>query len=110
MKALAIIALLLGLGAVGASVFAKVETHGNYKYMAETLAKEGPATKYDVPLLAEYASTLKRMHLIAWAAGGLALVLGAVAFSKRRGALPVLGIVTGVAGAALSVLSAPPWV
>lgn len=110
MKALAIIALLLGIGAIGASVFAKVETHGNYTYMAETLAKDGPRTKYDVPLLEEYASTLKRMHMIAWAAGGLALLLGAVVFSKRRGVLPVLGIVAGVLGAGLSVLSAPPWV
>jgi hypothetical protein len=48
--------------------------------------------------------------MIAWAAGGLALILGGVAFSKQRGVLPVLGIITGVAGAGLSVLSAPPWV
>jgi ABC-type uncharacterized transport system YnjBCD permease subunit len=114
MKVLAIIALLLGVAAIGASTFAKVETHGNYEYMKETIERDGPATAYDLPLLEEYASTLKTMHLVAWAAGALALVLGLIALSKRKispvpVALPAAAMVAGLLGIGLSLLSAPPW-
>lgn len=106
---------MLGLGSIGASVFAKVETHGNYVSLKETLDKDGPSTAYDKPLLEEYTSTLKRMHLIAWIAGALAIVVGLLALQKQkaarvRGPLPVAAMVFGAAGAGLSVLSAPPWV
>jgi hypothetical protein len=114
MKVLAIVALLLGLAAAGASIFAKVETHGNYVYMKETIEKEGPKTAYDRPLLEEYSSTLKTMHLVAWAAGGLALVLGLIALAKRKSspipvALPSAALVAGLVGIGVSLLSTPPW-
>ena len=108
MKALVIVALLLGLGAVAASVFAKVETHGNYEYMKNELDTRGPATQYDVPLLAEYKSTLDKLHYAAWAAGGLAVLLGALAVRKSPSkALPAAAILLGLAGAGLSFLSMP---
>ena len=108
MKALVIVALLLGLGAVAASVFAKVETHGNYEYMKNELGTRGEQTQYDVPLLAEYKSTLDKLHYIAWAAGGLAVLLGALAVRKSPNkALPATAILLGLAGAGLSFLSMP---
>jgi hypothetical protein len=109
MKALAIVALILALGSIGASVYAKVETHGNYKYMKETIETKGPQTQFDQPLLDSYTDTLKQLHLAAWGAGALAIILGAIAVSKRKGPIPMSAIVLGVAGAALTVLSAPPW-
>jgi len=119
MRALAIIGLILGLGAIGASVFAKVETYPNYKYTAEAVAAGDSGEKIrqiEMIGLADYVSTLKLMHMAAWGAGALALIMGAIAFAKQRvagreqGTLPVLAIVAGLAGAGLSVLSAPPWV
>ncbi len=115
MKALTFLAVLLGLGAIGASVFAKVETYGNFQYMANELATNGPRTEFDVPLLAEYAQTLTRLHLVAWIAGGLALILGVLAYTKTREAriktpLPILAILLGLAGAGLAILSTPPWI
>ena len=108
MKALVIVALLLGLGAVAASVFAKVETHGNYEYMKNELDTRGPATEFDVPLLAEYKGTLDKLHYAAWAAGGLAVLLGAIAVRKSQNkALPAAAILLGLAGAGLSFLSMP---
>jgi len=106
MKILAIVAILLGLGATGASVFAKVETHGNYKYMKGEVDAGRIQTKYDVPLVNEYKATLDKLHLIAWIAGGLALVLGAIALAKSQSkVLPAIGTVLGVAGLLLSFLS-----
>ncbi len=105
MKALAIVALLLGLVAIGASLFAKVETLPNYEYMKGELESGPPSTPYDVPLLEEYKSTIDLMHFIAWGAGGLALVLGGVAYSKRKGVLPLVAAAAGGAGVALSFLS-----
>jgi hypothetical protein len=108
MKALVIVAMLLGLGALAASIFAKVETHGNYEYMKHELETRGPATEFDVPLLAEYKSTLDKLHYAAWAAGGLAVVLGALALRKSSNkGLPAAAILLGLAGAGLSFLSMP---
>ena len=108
MKALTIIAIVLGLGAVGASVFAKVETHGNYQYMKNEVETRGPATPHDIPLLEEYAKTLDTLHYAAWAAGGLALVLGVLALRKSANkGLPAAAILLGLAGAGLSFLSMP---
>ena len=105
MKALAIIALLLGLGAIGASTFAKVETYPNYEYMRGELEIRGPSTIHDVPLLEEYKSTIDLMHIIAWAGGGLAIVLAGVAYRKRKGPLPLVAIGAAVVGVGLSFLS-----
>jgi hypothetical protein len=105
MKALAIVALLLGLGAIGASTFAKVETYPNYEYMKGELESGPPATPYDVPLLEEYKSTIDLMHYIAWGAGGLALVLGIVAYTKRKGPLPLVAAAAGAVGVGLSFLT-----
>lgn len=108
MKALVIVAMLLGLGALAASIFAKVETHGNYTYMKSELETRGPATQYDVPLLEEYKSTLDKLHYAAWAAGGLALLLGAIAMKKSASkGLPIAAIALGAAGIGLSFLSMP---
>ncbi len=111
MKALAIIALVLGLGAVGAAGYAKVETFGNYQSLDKELKDHGPSTKYDVPLLQEYKDTLAHLHMIAWGAGALALVLGGVAMAKAKakGGLPIAAIVLGVVGIGATVLSSPPW-
>ena len=119
MKALAIIALIFGLGAVGASVFAKVEVYGNYEYTASVVKEGGSGGRLaalEDMLLADYIKTLKLMHMLAWGAGGLAILMGAIAFAKQRvagrgqGTLPILAIVVGLVGVGLSVLSAPPWV
>lgn len=119
MKALSIIGLILGLGAIAASVFAKVEVYGNYQYAASVVNEGGGGGRMgmlDALLLADYIKTLKLMHMIAWGAGGVAVIMGAIAFAKQRvagreqGTLPILAIVAGLAGAGLSVLSAPPWV
>ena len=108
MKALSIVAIVLGLAALGASIFAKVEIHGNYKSLGEQIATEGPATAYDIPLLEEYKERLDLMHYIAWGAGGLALILGALAAAKsQKKGLPVVGIILGLAGAGLAFLSMP---
>ena len=107
MKVLAVVAIILGLAAVGASVFAKVETHGNYQYMKGEVDAGRIQTKYDVPLVNEYKATLDKLHLLAWIAGGLALLLGVVALVKSQGgkALPAVAIVLGLAGVALSFIS-----
>jgi hypothetical protein len=118
MKALSIIGLILGLGAIAASVFAKVEVYGNYQYAASTVneGSGGRLGALEALLLADYIKTLKLMHMVAWGAGGVAVIMGAIAFMKQRvagrgqGTLPILAIVAGLAGAGLSVLSAPPWV
>lgn len=115
MKALTILALLVALGGVGASLFAKVETYPNYQSLSQQLAAEGPSTQYDVPLLADYAGTIKLMHYIAFGAAALSLVLGLLAHKKTREGkirtpLPMMAIVIGLIGAGLTVLSAPPWV
>jgi hypothetical protein len=108
MKALVIVALVLGLGAVAASVYAKVETHGNYEYMKTEIETRGPATQFDIPLRDEYKATLDKLHYAAWAAGGLALVLGALALRKsQKKGLPAAAILLGLAGAGLSFLSMP---
>lgn len=108
MKALLIAAFVLGLAALGASIFAKVETHGNYEYMKHEIETHGPATEYDIPLLAEYKSTLDKLHYAAWAAGGLAVVLGALALKKSSNkGVPAAAILLGLAGAGLSFLSMP---
>jgi len=108
MKALVIVAILLGLGALAASIFAKAETHGNYTYMKNEIETRGPATQFDIPLLAEYKGTLDKLHYTAWAAGGLAVVLGALALKKSANkGLPAAAILLGLAGAGLSFLSMP---
>ena len=108
MKVLAIVALLLALGSVAASVFAKVETHGNYEYMKHAIETEGPRTKYDLPLLEDYKSTLNNLHYAAWAAGGLALVLGAVVLARKGGkVIPGLACLLGAVGAGLAFASMP---
>lgn len=108
MKALVIVAMLLGLGALAASIFAKVETHGNYEYMKNEIETRGPATQHDIPLLEEYKSTLDKLHYAAWAAGGLAVILGALALKKSGNkGLPAAAILLGLAGAGLSFLSMP---
>jgi hypothetical protein len=108
MKALLIAAFVLGLGALGASIFAKVETHGNYEYMKHEIETRGPATQYDIPLLEDYKATLDKLHYAAWAAGGLAVVLGALALRKSSNkGLPAAAILLGLAGAGLSFLSMP---
>lgn len=105
MKALAIVALVLGLGAIGASVYAKVETHPNYTSLSAELKEHGPSTKFDVPLLEDYKKTLDQLHYAAWGAGGLALVLGGVALAKKKGALPAIAMASGAIGAGLSFIS-----
>ena len=106
MKVLAIVAILVGLAATAASVFAKVETHGNYEYMNAKVEAGEIETKYDVPLRDEYKSTLEKLHLVAWIAGGLALLLGAAALAKSSNkVLPIIAIVLGAAGVAASFLS-----
>ena len=105
MKALAIVALLLGLGAVGASGFAKVETYPNYQYLKHELATRGPSPPHDVPLLEEYKSTIELMHYIAWGAGAAALVLGGLAYRQRKARLPLIAIGAAVIGIGLSFLT-----
>ncbi len=108
MKALIIASFVLGLGALGASIYAKVETHGNYEYMKNEIETRGPATQYDIPLRDEYKATLDKLHYAAWAAGGLAVILGALALRKSSNkGVPAAAILLGLAGAGLSFLSMP---
>src|SRR5688572_17561511 len=103
MKALTIIAILLGMGALGASIFAKVETHPNYEYMSSEIANRGPATPHDIPLRDDLKKQLDMLHYGAWAAGGLALVLGALAVAKSQSkGLPLAAVLFGLAGVGLS--------
>jgi hypothetical protein len=108
MKALGIFSILLGLAACVASLFAKFETWGNFKAMSESIGR-GETNLLETRLVADYADTLNKLHYVAWACGGLALILGVVVMAKRRGTnlIPGLGALLGVAGAALTFLTLP---
>jgi len=109
MKGIGIFSLLLGLAAVGLSVFAKVETWGNFTALVDDI-KAGEATSpLEMTLVTDYASTLDTLHIAAWACGGLALVLGIVAMAKTKktNLVPGFGALLGVAGVALSFLTMP---
>jgi hypothetical protein len=108
MKPLIIAAFVLGLAALGASIFAKVETHPNYESLKHSIDTSGPATAYDIPLLEEYKGTLDKLHYAAWGAGALAVVLGALAMRQATNkGVPAAAILLGLAGAGLSFLSMP---
>lgn len=108
MKAMGILALLLGLGATGSSVFAKVETWDNFKAMFER-AKTGDIHLSEMALIQDYASTLDTLHMVSWGTGALALILGIVAMAKTKktNLVPGIGALLGVAGAALTFLTMP---
>lgn len=108
MKALGILSIFLGLGAIAASLFAKFETWGNFKAMSDSV-RSGETNLLETRLVADYADTLSKLHYVAWACGGLALILGIVVMAKRRGTnlVPGLGALLGVAGAALTFLTLP---
>ncbi|HEY5937906.1 MAG TPA: hypothetical protein VIU61_24825 [Kofleriaceae bacterium] len=119
MKALAIIGIILGLAAGGASTFAKVEVWPNYQYASSVVNEGGGGGRMgalDAMLLADYVKTLKLMHMLAWGLGGLAIIFGLIAFMKNRVAgrgqltLPILSMFFGLTGALSSALTAPPWV
>lgn len=108
MKAWGFFSLLLGLASIAVSVFAKVETWGNFKSLASAV-KAGETNLLEMRLVTEYADTLSKLHYVAWATGGLALIIGVVAMAKRRGTnlVPALGALFGVAGAALTFMTMP---
>ena len=108
MKALGIFSILLGLAACAASLFAKFETWGNFKYMSGEVAA-GRTNLLETTLVADYADTLNKLHYVAWACGGLALIFGIIVMAKRRGTnlIPGIGALLGVAGAALTFLTLP---
>ena len=112
MRGLGMLSLLLGLAAVGASVFAKVETWGNFKAAAERVAgqvRAGELGGLELRIVADYSETLTRLHLAAWICGGLAVLLGVVGMARGRGTnlVPGLGAVLGAAGAVLTFLTMP---
>ena len=92
MKAWGFFSLLLGLASIAVSVFAKVETWSNFKSLA-TAVKSGETNLLEMRLVADYADTLSKLHYVAWATGGLALIIGVVVMAKRRGTnlVPALG-------------------
>lgn len=108
MKAWGFFSLLLGLASIAVSVFAKVETWGNLKALAEGV-KRGETNLLEMRLVADYHDTLSKLHYVAWATGGLALIIGVVVMAKRRGTnlVPGVGALFGVAGAALTFLTMP---
>ena len=73
--------------------------------MKHELATRGPSTPHDVPLLADYKSTLDQMHYIAWGAGAAALVLGVLAYRQRKARLPLVAIGAAVVGIGLSFIT-----
>ncbi len=119
MKILAIIAIVLGTGAVGTAVYSMAETHPNYK-SARGRYLLGSAGSYrsgygghrnrlrsrmaalNNALYSSYESALKSQIILGpWAAGGLALILGVIAGIKKRR----LGFVGAGLGALAVVLS-----
>jgi hypothetical protein len=104
MKVLGWIALVLGLAAVAAGIYSKVETYPNLQY-AEGLVAEGSADVLDVRLASSYRAAIDQQHLVSWAAGGLAFILGLVAFAKSRSKVALVATVLGIGGAALTILS-----
>jgi hypothetical protein len=103
-KPLGIIALLLGLAAAAAAGYGLIETKPNYDYMSksEDLGALGYA------LLSDYKGALMNQVMIAGGAGGLAVILGAVAFFKGRNKLGILGAVIGLVGAIIGVFVINP--
>ncbi len=95
MKALGIAAIVLGVAAIGANVYAVVETKPNYESLSETIEKQGAQTKFDLPLLEEYRDTLKMLAYAAFGLGALGVILGGIAGAK--------GFKPAFAGALLSL-------
>lgn len=112
MKALAIIALLFGLGAVGASVYAFVETKPNYDYNKKEAEESAGGTdrisELNQLVFDDYNKALGREVVGAWGGGFLALVLGGIATRSRPGrALGIIAIIVGLAGAGLAFAVMP---
>jgi hypothetical protein len=104
MKALALIALGLGLAALAAGVYARMETYGHVQYFSALIDK-GSADVLDERMLHSYRTALDREHLVSWAAGGLALILGVVVRVRDKNTIAVVAAVLGAAGALLTLLS-----
>lgn len=107
MKGVAIAALLLALGSVGAAGYGFVETKPNYDSFKADFEKHGPRTPYDAPLLEEYHVTLGRLCVAAWGAALLAIVFGVVAMKKRAKGMGIAAIVIALAGAGVAIAMMP---
>ena len=106
MKALGWIALVLGIAAIGVSVYGIVETYPNLKSMHD-LVEVGQERLKDLNqrAIAEYAKSVNYQHYAAWGAGALALVLGVTAFAKDRIKVGLVGALFGLLGIALTLMT-----
>jgi len=109
MKALAWVSIFFGLGSAGASGYSIVETYPNlkaFREMAEAGRERASAVTraLDEDLLRSYASSVDLQHYIAWGAGGVAIILGAVALTKGS-KLGIAGIVLGLVGLVGSLMT-----
>src|SRR5687768_13809117 len=115
MKALAIMALVFGIGAAGSVGYAMVETKGNYDSTTEeikkTAGKSPKLIQVEQASWDDYHKTMGRLVAGAFAGGALALILGGIAAAKEKRVrtLAIVGIVIGLGaiGAALSIMPQP---
>ncbi len=106
MRALGWIALVLGLAAVGVSIYGIVETYPNLKSFGEMVdAGKSRIGELDRALLADYTKSVNLQHFISWGAGGLAIILGVVAFAKEKAKIGLVAAFLGLLGAALTLMT-----
>jgi hypothetical protein len=108
MKALGWIALVLGIAAIGISVYGIVETYPNWKSMGihdVVAAGQERINAMDRDLVTAYAKSVNYQHYGAWGAGVLALILGIVAFAKDRIKVGLAGSIFGLIGIALTFMT-----
>lgn len=98
MKALGVIAILLGLAAIGCNVYAVVETLPNYEYINGVINGSGPSTAFDIPLRESYRDALKLMAYAAFGCGILAALTGAASGIKGKFKPAWVGVALGLVG------------
>jgi hypothetical protein len=110
MKGIAIVALLFGLAAAGASGYGMVETKPNLdatQARVDEGSSEGTLAQLEQDSLRDYKQTLGRLVVGAWGAGLLALILGIVAMRKGAKGLGAVAVIIGLAGAILGAVIMP---
>ena len=115
MKPIAIIALVLGLGAAGVAGYHVVETWPNVKSAEQRVERArqdryryvGHGPTLDERLWMSYRTAAFNQVYAIWALGGLGLILGGIAGFKVRGTFRILGIVaiTSSIGALITSLT-----
>jgi hypothetical protein len=107
MKGIAIVALICGLAAAAASGYGMVETKPNLDATEARMNSDEGSDNLERELLRDYKQTLGRLVVGAWAAGLLAVILGAIAIKKGAKGLGAVAVILGLAGAILGGVIMP---